>query len=188
MQFLEQDKSNQVERCARWYALHTRHQHENKVATVLVGKGFEVLLPTYEVLHRWKDRNKRVTLPLFPGYLFVADEIDRRLQILSTPGVHAIVSAGSTPAIIPHEEINAIRRIIESSLRVEPHIFLADGDRVRIKAGPLTGLEGIVSRKKDGLRLILSVQLLGRSAAVEIDCCMIERLNQPQPTMAPTMS
>ena len=69
---------------------------------------------------------------------------------------------------------------MESTLPVEPHIFLTDGDRVRIKAGPLTGLEGIVSRKKDALRLVLSVQMLGRSAAVEIDACMIERLGSPR--------
>jgi transcription antitermination factor NusG len=167
-----------------WYALHTRCRHERMVATALLNKGFHVFLPSYESLHRWADRYKRVTLPLFPGYLFLADGIDRRIQILSTPGVHSILKVGDTPAAIPNDEIAAIRRMVESSLRVGPHPFLKEGDRVRIKSGPLVGLEGIVSRMKDALRLVVTVQLLGRSAAVEIDECMIERIGSSSPMAA----
>jgi transcription antitermination factor NusG len=158
----------------RWCALHTRHQHEKTVATMLSVKGFEIFLPTYEAVHRWRNRNKRLTLPLFPGYLFVVDDAKRRLQVITTPGVHAIVNAGNAPAIIPDEEILSIRRMVESKLRLAPHPFVTDGDPVRIKAGPLAGLEGIVSRKKDALHLVLSVKMLGRSAAVEIDACIVE--------------
>jgi transcription antitermination factor NusG len=143
---------------------------------ILANKGFEVFLPTYETVRRWTDRNKRLTLPLFPCYLFFADESDRRIQILSTPGVHSIVRAGSVPAIIPYSEIDGIRRMVEGPLGAEPHPFLHDGDRVRIKFGPLAGLEGILSRKKDALRLVLSVNLLGRSAAVEINSHEVERV------------
>jgi len=151
------------------------------VATVLCGKGFEVFLPTYQSVHCWKDRNKQLTLPLFPGYLFFRYESERRLQILSTPGINGIVNAGGVPAAIPEDEIAGIRRMVESPLRVEPHPFLGEGDLVRITAGPLAGLEGIVVRKKDGFRLILSVTMLGRSAAVEIEASMIERRTSPRP-------
>jgi|SRR5579862_4147127 transcription antitermination factor NusG len=170
-----------MESTFKWYAVHTRHQHEKMVATTLLGKGFDVFLPTYGAIHRWSDRKKLVTLPLFPGYLFFANEIDRWVQIVSTPGVNGIIKMGNVPAEIPHEEILAIRRMVESTLRVEPHPFLSDGDLVKIKAGPLAGLEGIVSRKKDALRLVLSIQILGQSAAVEIDGCVVERLRTPRP-------
>jgi transcription antitermination factor NusG len=158
----------------RWFAVHTRHHHEKTVAALLVAKGFQVFFPKYEATRRWADRWKRLTLPLFPGYLFFANEIDRRLQLLCTPGVQSIVQTGSVPAPIPNEEIQQIRRLLDSSLPVEPHPFLKEGDRVRINAGPLAGLEGLLSRKKDGLRLVLSVQLLGRSAAVSVDARIVE--------------
>lgn len=159
-----------------WCALHTRHQHERTVASVLAGKGFDVFLPTYHAVHRWKDRNKQLVLPLFPGYLFFRYELDRRLEILSTPGINSIVSVAGRPAPITETEIEAVRRAVGSSLGVEPHPFLSEGDTVRITAGPLAGLEGIVTRRKDALRLVLSVSMLGRSAAVQIDGCMIERV------------
>jgi transcription antitermination factor NusG len=169
----------QWQQILRWCALRTCHQHEKTVATILSQKGFEVFLPTYEAVHRWNDRNKRLTLPLFPGYLFFIDDQERRAQILSTPGVHTILKAGNVPAVIPDEEIASIRRMIESTLRVEPHPFLANGDSVRIKAGPLAGLEGIVSRTKHTLHLVLSVKMLGRSAAVEIDASVVEPVSSP---------
>jgi transcription termination/antitermination protein NusG len=164
-----------------WCALHTRYQYEKSVATILTAKGFEVFLPTYRVIRRWTDRNKELILPLFPGYLFFGPANDRQNQILSTPGVHSIIKTAGLPAVIPYEEIESIRRMVESSLRVEPHPFLQDGDRVRIKSGPLTGLEGILSRKKDAVRLVLSVILLGRAAAVEIDACAVEHLRAARP-------
>lgn len=160
----------------RWYAVHTRHHHESLVAANLRQKGFEVFLPNYEAIHRWSDRSKRITLPLFPGYLFFANDIERWLQVVSTPGVNAIVRVGNVPAEIPDSEISGIRRMVESKLRVEPHPFLNDGDIVRITAGPLAGLEGMVSRKKDALRLVLSIRILGRSAAVEIEGWAVERV------------
>ena len=164
-----------------WCALHTRHQHERTVASILSERGFEVFLPTYRCVHRWKDRNKQLILPLFPGYLFLRYEMRRRLQILSTPGINGIVNAGTAPAAISDHEIDGIQRMVDSTLLVEPHPFLNEGDLVRVKAGPLAGLEGIVLRKKDGLRLILSITMLGRSAAAEIDACMIERLSPARP-------
>jgi transcription antitermination factor NusG len=160
-----------------WCALYTRHQHEGSVARILTSKGVEVFLPTYRTVHRWKDRNKQLELPLFPGYVFFTYEMERRIHILSTPGVHAILTTGeNVPAEIPQEEILAIRRAVESPLRVEPHPYLKGGDVVRIKTGPLEGLEGVVSRSKDAFRVVLSVKMLGKAAAVEIDAGSVERI------------
>lgn len=160
-----------------WCALYTRHQHEGTVAKILSTKGVEVFLPTYRTVRRWKDRNKQLVLPLFPGYVFCTYESERRIQILSTPGVHTIVMNGqNSPAEIPGDEIMAIRRAVESPLRVEPHPYLKGGDIVRIKTGPLEGLEGTVARSKDAFRVVLSVEMLGKSAAVDIDAGSVERI------------
>src|SRR5271170_3095727 len=94
-----------------WCALHTCHQHEKTVATILSRKGLEVFLPTYQSIHRWTDRTKQLTLPLFPGYLFFVNGTDARLHVLSTPGVHGILKAGGAPAAIPDDEIAGIRRM-----------------------------------------------------------------------------
>jgi transcription antitermination factor NusG len=166
----------QTEIDGRWCALYTRHQHEKTVASILSTKGLEVFLPTYRAVHAWKDRNKQLELPLFPSYLFIRYEADRRIQILSTPGVHMILTIGNLPAVIPNEEIAAIQRTVAGPLGLEPHPFLRCGDTVRIKSGPLAGLEGFVSRKKGVFRLVLSVEMLGRSAAVEIDGSLLERV------------
>jgi transcription antitermination factor NusG len=162
------------------YALYTRHQHEKAVAHILSNKGFEIFLPLYTVAHRWQDRTKQLSLPLFPCYVFLRGGLDRRLQVLTTPGVYSIVGCAGRPAVIPEIEIDAVRRAVESYLRVEPYPFLKCGDWVRVKSGPLLGLEGILVRKKNLFRLVLSVELLGRSAAVEVDVCMVERLAAPK--------
>jgi|SRR5882724_1314787 len=158
-----------------WHALHTRHRHEKCIRDVLAEKGFEVFCPTYAEVHRWKDRRKEVTLPLFPGYLFIAGGLDRRVDVLSTPGVCAIVSFGNTAAIVPEKEISAIRLAAASSQLMEPHPFLKEGQKVRVRSGPLSGVEGILQRWKDSFRLVLSIELLGRSVAVEVKQCDIHR-------------
>jgi len=157
-----------------WYALYTRHQHEKAVAHILSNKGLEIFLPLYTVAHRWQDRTKQLSLPLFPCYVFLRGGLDRRLQVLTTPGLYSIVGCAGRPAVIPEVEIDAVRRVVESYLRVEPHPFLRCGGWVRVKSGPLLGLEGILVRKKNDFRLVLSVELLGRSAAVEVDVWMVE--------------
>ncbi|OFW37985.1 MAG: hypothetical protein A3J28_04420 [Acidobacteria bacterium RIFCSPLOWO2_12_FULL_60_22] len=160
-----------------WHALHTRYQHEKVVAELLTRQGFETFLPLYTTVHRWKDRTKRLSLPLFPCYVFLRGGFDRRLQILKTPGVHAIVESAGRPGVIPELEIAAIQRAVENSLRIKPHPFLETGDWVKIKSGPLVGLEGILVRKQDQLRLVLSVEMLGRSVAVEVDPLHAEQVN-----------
>jgi transcription antitermination factor NusG len=152
-----------------WCAIYTRHQHEKTVAEMLQVKGFEVFLPLYESVRRWKDRKKLLSLPLFPGYVFVRGAIEQRLPVLSTPGVHMIISHGERIATIPENEIDAIKRSIDGKLRVEPHPFLRCGERVRVIRGSLEGVEGVLTRKKNLYRLVLSVEMLAQSVAVEID-------------------
>jgi transcription antitermination factor NusG len=178
MHSTEQIENSQTGSTEPWCALYTRHQHEGTVAKILSSKGVGVFLPTYKTVHRWKDRNKQLELPLFPGYVFFTYEAERRIQVLSTPGVHTILTTGQNlPAVIPAEEILAIRRAVESPLGVAPHPYLKGGDVVRIKSGPLEGLEGIVSCSKRTFRVVLSVEMLGKSAAVEIDAGVVEHIH-----------
>lgn len=164
---------------APWCAVYTRHQHERSVGEMLEAKGFEVFLPLYESMRRWKDRRKLLSLPLFPCYVFVRGAIERRLPVLSTPGVHMIISRGESVATIPEAEIEAIRRTVEGRFRVEPHPFLRCGDRVRVIRGSLEGVEGILTRKKNLYRLVLSVEMLAQSVAVEIDALDVVPVVQP---------
>ncbi|MBZ5513931.1 MAG: UpxY family transcription antiterminator [Acidobacteriia bacterium] len=162
-----------------WHALYTRHQHEKVIAHLLAHKGFEVFLPLYTSSRRWRDRTKTLSLPLIPCYVFFRGGLDRRLDLMSTPGVHSLVRSGDEIAVIPEAEIQAVRQIVESRVPAEPHPFLKCGDRVRVKAGPLEGVEGILLRKKDQFRLVLTVEALHRSISVELDATAVDPLNSP---------
>jgi len=166
-----------VDSATTWYAIYARHQHEKNVAQILTSKGFEVLLPLYQSVRRWKDRTKTLSLPLFPCYVFLKGGLERRLDILTTPGIYALVSTAGSPNPIPPAEIEAIRLAVESGASLEPHPFLKCGDLVRVKCGPLTGVQGILVRKKNLYRLVISVEMLGQAAAVEVDALQVERLN-----------
>lgn len=157
-----------------WWALYARHQHEKHVAETLQSKGYEVFLPLYDSVRRWKDRRKVLSLPLFPGYVFVRGTQQRRLGILTTPGVHMILSRGEAAAVIPEEEIEAIRRSLEAKTAIEPHPYLNCGDRVRVTRGALHGIEGILIRKKNIFRLVLSVDMLAQSVSMEIEATDVE--------------
>jgi transcription termination/antitermination protein NusG len=159
-----------------WFALYTRHQHEKSVARLLSGKGVETFLPLYNAAHRWKDRVRRLSLPLFPNYLFVFAGLDQWGAILQVPGVYDFVRLSGSPAPMPAEEIETVRRVVERGLPAEPYLFLKSGDRVRLRTGPLEGIEGILVRKKNFYRLVISVELLVRSVAVEVDTVDIERV------------
>src|SRR5690242_954829 len=163
---------------APWHALYTRHQHEKSIATMLMQKGHEVFLPLYNATHRWQDRAKQLCLPLFPCYVFIRGGLERQLQILSTPGVFAVVGSVGHPAVIPDAQIESVRKIVDGCVRVEPHPYLSRGSRVRIKSGTLGGLEGILVRKKNSARLVISLEMLGRSAAVEVAVSCLELLDR----------
>ena len=159
-----------------WYAIYTRHQHEKVVASVLAGKGFEVFLPLYSARHEWKDRTKELSLPLFPSYVFVHTCLRERIEVLKTPGVCQFVEFGGVPCPISLDEIQAVRRAIDSSLAIEPHPYPHCGDRVRVHTGPLRGSEGILVRMKSQHRLVLSIEILNRSVAIEVDLSQVEQL------------
>ncbi len=170
-----------------WHVLYTRHQHEKTVHQLLEGKGIESLLPLRATASRWKDRTKLLQLPLFPCYVFFRAASSSWLHVLNTPGVHMMVPGSNGPAIVPPEEIDAVRRLAENCVRVESHPFLSEGDRVRVKSGPLAGVEGFLVRKKNSFRLVVSVQLLGKSAAAEIDAICVERASSFQPSSQPAV-
>lgn len=157
-----------------WHALYTRHQHEKSIALLLSNTGHEVFLPTYTATRKSRERTKHLCLPLFPCYVFLRGGLDRRIEILTTPGVFAIVAWGGKPAVVPDEQIAAVRQMVESAISVEPYPYLECGDRVRVASGALRGMEGILIRKKNLFRLIVSFEMLGRSAAVEIDISCLE--------------
>lgn len=157
-----------------WWAVYTRHQHEKVVAEMLAAKDFEVFLPLYESTRRWKDRRMVLSMPLFPCYVFVRGGIGRKLQVVTTPGIHTILYRGENVAVIPDQEIQAIQKAIDGSCCVEPHPFLKCGMRVRVIRGSLEGVEGILTRKKNLFRLVLSVDMLAQSVSVEVDSGDVE--------------
>lgn len=120
-----------------------------------------------------------LSLPLFPCYVFVRGSLNRKLQVVTTPGIHMILYRGEQVAVIPDEEIEAIQRAVEGSSSVEPHPFLKCGTRVRVKRGPLDGVEGILIRKKNLLRLVLSVDMLAQSVSVEVLASDVEPCSAP---------
>ncbi|MGB7547840.1 MAG: UpxY family transcription antiterminator [Terracidiphilus sp.] len=162
---------------ANWYALYTRHQHERAVAHHLEQMGFDVFLPLYREVHQWKDRRKSVLMPLFPSYVFFSGDLDRRFQILNTPGVFSLVCSGAKVGVIPAAELEAVRRAMTNPMPLEPHPFLQCGERIRVRSGPLAGIEGIVARRKDSLRIVLSVEMLRRSVSVEVEEEIVERVS-----------
>jgi transcription antitermination factor NusG len=171
-----------------WNALHTRYQHEKKVEALLSAKGFQTFLPTYESTRRWKDRNKRGEEALFPGYLFVANaSSEDRLRVVATPGVCAIVSVAGVPAAISNQEIETIRKTVSDPAKVEPHPYLNGGDLVEVQWGPLAGVKGTLIRKRDSYRLVVSVEILGRAAAVEIDASCVAKVSWGR-TLGPVQS
>jgi transcription antitermination factor NusG len=164
---------------APWWAVYTRHQHEKVIAEMLAAKGFEVFLPLYNTVRRWKDRQKLLTLPLFPSYVFLRGGLEQRFQVLNTPGVHMALTRGDRIAAIPSGEMEAIRRTVDSDLLIEPHPFLRCGEQVRVTRGSLQGVEGVLVRKKNQFRLVLSVDMLAKSVAVELDAADVEPVGRP---------
>jgi len=169
----------QLERDQHWHAVHTRYQYEKSVVQALSYKGHVVFLPLYGAMHLWRGRPTPVQLPLFPGYVFIRGGGDCQLQILSTPGIIGIVKMGGLPSIVPAEQMMTVRRMVESGTGVEPNPFLQSGDRVQVTSGALQGLDGILVRTKGKFRLVVSLEMLGRSASVEIDGSCVQPVFQP---------
>jgi transcription antitermination factor NusG len=152
-----------------WFALRVKSRSEKIVSTIARNKGFEEFLPLYQSRRRWSDRFKSVDVPLFPGYVFCRLNPEFRLPLLTIPGVLSFVGIGKVPVPIDDSEIAAIQTAVGSGLLAEPYPFLEVGQRVRIAEGPLTGIEGLLVEVRKQQRLAVSVSLLKRSVAVEID-------------------
>ena len=156
-----------------WYGIRTKSNREKTIAAILKAKGYEQYLPTYQVRRRWTDRTMKISLPLFPGYVFCRFDARRKLPIVSTPGVVSVVGFGAEPAPIPDTEIQAIQNVLASGLAPEPCRYLQEGQRIRVQSGALEGLEGVLLKNKSEYRLVISVAMLQRSISVEIDRCSI---------------
>ena len=152
-----------------WFAVRVRSNHERISALHLQERGYEEFAPSYKVERRWSDRKKEIEQFLFPGYVFCRLNPQQRLPVLSAPGVVGLVGCGKIPTPIPDEEIERIRRMVQSGLLITPWPFLELGQTVLIERGPLAGVEGILEEVKGKCRLIVSVNLLRRSVGAEVD-------------------
>lgn len=157
-----------------WYAVYTCAKHEKRVAAELGARKVQHFLPLYSSVRRWKDRRVQLELALFPGYVFVRLALRDRLQVLQIPSVVRLVGFGGLPTALPDVEMEILREGLCQGLRAEPHPFLTIGRRVRITAGPFAGLEGVLKRKKSNLRVVVSLELIQRSVAVDVDAADVQ--------------
>lgn len=157
-----------------WFAVYTSPRHEKAVSRQLDSRSLEFFLPLYKSVRRWKNGCRvAVEQPLFPGYVFVHVRRRDSAKVLQIPGIVAIVSRGRNPAPLPTADIESLRLALPQRL-IEPHPYLAAGQKVRIVCGPLTGFVGVVSRTKSGLRAVLTLDLISQSIAVEVGIEEIE--------------
>jgi transcription antitermination factor NusG len=158
----------------RWFAVHTRSRHEKAASQQLRQKQIETFLPLYLAVHRWRNGNHEVRLPLFPGYTFVRIVLKDRLQVLKVPGVVRLVGTIGVPVPLEDHEVEGLRSALASGVKAAPHPYLTVGRRVRIMAGPLAGQEGLLVRRKGALRVILSIDLIQRSVLVDLGASELE--------------
>jgi len=166
----------------KWYALQVRTRWESSTAVLLSGKGYQTFLPTYKTKKRVNGKFREANAPLFPGYVFCNFDAQNRLPVLITPGVVAVVGRGRVPLPVDDSEIAAIQTVVASGLRAEPYPYLELGQRVRIERDALQGLEGILVQIKGNHRIVVSISLLRRSVALEIDSSCVRAVGAALPT------
>jgi transcription antitermination factor NusG len=159
-----------------WYAAYTSANHEKKVAAEISRRGVESFLPLYRAVRRWSDRRVELEMPLFPGYVFVHLALRERLRVLQVPGVAKLVGFGGLPVALPDEQVEALRAGLDKQMLAKPHSYLVVGRKVRVVHGPLTGAEGVLVRSKGIYRVVLSLELIMRSVAVEVAATDVEPL------------
>lgn len=164
------------QRGERWFAVWTRSRHERAVFDQLTERGIEAFLPTVLRWSRWKDRRKRIDWPLFPGYCFARIESSGRLAVLKCAGAVSIVSFDGQPAPVPDQEIEGIRTLVNSALPYDPCPMLKAGTTVEVVHGPLKGVVGKLQRKGPHMRLVLSVDLIGRGVSVQVDAADVREI------------
>lgn len=159
-----------------WYAAYTMPRHEKLVANQLAVREVETYLPLYRAVRNWNGRKAQIELPLFPGYVFVKMPISNRVRVLEQPGVVRLVGTNGKATPLPEEEIERLRTSL-AFCQAEPYPFLSPGRKVRIKAGPMAGLEGKILRRKGKVRLVVSLDLIQRSVSFELDAAETEAVN-----------
>lgn len=157
-----------------WYAIYTRSRHEKTVAEQLGRRSIDHFLPLYETVRKWKNGRFKVHLPLFPGYLFVQITLQDRLKVLQVPGVVSLVGFNGVPAALPNADVETIRDALSKGMQAQPHRYLKVGSRVRIRSGAFEGMQGILLRRKGQLRVVISVDLIMRSIAIDVDAGEVE--------------
>lgn len=157
-----------------WFAIHTASNHEKSVAQHLGAKDVETFLPLYSVTKRWKNRTTvKVELPLFAGYVFARIDLSERLRVIEVPMVYSIVGTRRNPTALPDAEIESLRNGLRAR-QAHPFPYVKMGNRVRIRAGPLAGLEGVVVRIYGGLSVVLTVEMIQKSVAVHVEADELE--------------
>ena len=157
-----------------WFALRVRPKHERAVATNLSTLGFDEYVPLQKVRRRWSDRVKILEAPLFPGYIFCRFTYAERLRVLNSPGVESVVGFGKTDVPVEDSEIDALRILVATGKPLAHLPFLRIGQSVQIERGPLAGIRGVVLRDETAWRVVVSVEALDRSIAVEVDREVLE--------------
>jgi len=152
-----------------WYAGYTASRHEKRVAEHFVQRGVEHFLPLYETIHRWNNGRHRVQLPLFPGYIFVRIALRDRMRVIEVPGFARLVGFNSLPCPLPEADINKMKDALNKGVVAEPYPYLTVGTRVEIRNGPMQGMTGILLRRQNKCRVVISVDLIMRSMAVEVE-------------------
>lgn len=156
-----------------WHAAYVQVRHERRVADALARHGIDHYLPLYDSVRRWSDRRIRLALPLFPGYVFVRTSREQQLAVLRIQAVVRLVGFGHGVADIAEDEMATLRSAIDARIST-PCPYLRAGSRVRIRSGPLTGLEGVLRRSKGKFRMVVNLDLLQQAVSVELESCDIE--------------
>jgi transcription antitermination factor NusG len=161
----------------RWVALYTASRHEKQVHRQLADKNTDAFLPLYSARREWKKRKSvDIDLPLFPNYVFARIAREQRAGVLGTPGVFSIVGSSREAWELPEREVEALRSAA-SQRKLEPHPYLVVGERARVRSGPLAGLEGVIIRKKKNLQIVMSLDQIMRSVAIEVEAHEVEPLS-----------
>lgn len=160
----------------QWFAIHTNVNQEKRVAESLQQRGIEFFLPLYQTIRRRSDRRVSLSLPLFPGYLFVRIPSQDRRRVLQIPRVVRLVGVRSEPSALPDEELDMLRNGLSGQVYAEPCRYLTEGCRVRVVSGPFEGAEGIFLKRKTGPRVVLSLHVIQRAFMVEVGESDIERI------------
>lgn len=157
-----------------WYAVKTRARHEKRVVRTLVERGIDCFVPLARRRHRWSDRVQLVELPLFPTYVFVHIALGQRGTVLTAHGVVGILGAGARPTPVPDAEIDTVLQLVFRDALLEPHPYVAAGERVRIRSGPFAGIEGTIVRTCGKTRVVVAIDLIRQAVALTIDPADVE--------------